>query len=66
MEKSEIYAHAIQDFLKREGGFGQNDRPIRDMLDLRKFVAGTKNEVTINEKTFYWPPRNEHVAKKED
>ena len=22
MEKSEIYAHAIQDFLKREGGFG--------------------------------------------
>ena len=63
MDKCEIYAHAVQDFLKREGGFGQNDMAIRDKMSLQKFVWGDKDEITINEKTFYWPPRNEYETK---
>ena len=34
-------------------------------MSLQKFVWGDKDEITINEKTFYWPPRNEYETKSE-
>ena len=65
MEKWEIYAHAIRDFLKREGGFGQNDQANRVKVELSKFVVGIIDEITVNGKTFYWPPRNDIKAKQD-
>ena len=56
MEKWEIYAHAINDFLSKEGGFEHNEQALREKVSLQKFVWGHKNEITVNGKTFHWPP----------
>ena len=47
MEKWEIYAHAIRDFITREGGFGQNEQALREKVSLQKFVWGQTDEITI-------------------
>ena len=57
MEKWQIYAHAVHDFMKSQGGFGDNDQPMRDKVLFQKFIWGEINEISINGKTFYWPPR---------
>ena len=57
MEKWEIYAHAVRDFMCREGGFGTNEQPNRECVSMELFVGGKKDEITVNGKTFYWPPR---------
>jgi hypothetical protein len=33
MEKQDVYAHAMRDFLSVRGGFGLNDQPGRDRLN---------------------------------
>ena len=67
MERWEIYSLAIRDFIKKEGGFGDNLQSNKDMLSLRKFLWGQTDEITVNGKTFYWPPRGDSAqqAKKE-
>ena len=34
MEKWEIYAHAVRDFLQREGNFGSNEQALREKVNL--------------------------------
>ena len=34
MEKWEVYAHAVHDFLMREGGFGSNEQALREKVSL--------------------------------
>ncbi len=58
MKKWEIYAHAVEDLMRREGGFGVNDQALREKVSLQKFVWGEKDEISVNGKTFYWPPRS--------
>lgn len=58
MGRPDIYAHAVNEFLREAGGFGLNTNPNRDMVNLRRFVGGRTNEITVNGKTFYWPPRH--------
>ena len=57
MEKWEIYAHALEDFIRTTGGFGTNTQPLREKVNYQKFVWGKTDEVTINGKTFYYPHR---------
>ena len=70
MEKWEIYAHAVHHFLSEQGGFGYNDQPVREKLSLQKFVTAEKDEITVNGKTFFWPPASGDnrtaVSEKED
>ena len=65
LEKWEIYAHAVNDFTRKAGNFGVNSQAIREKISLGQFVRGQKNEITINDKTFHWPPHKE-AAKKQD
>ena len=44
--------------MRREGGFGVNDQALREKVSLQKFVWGEKDEISVNGKTFYWPPRS--------
>ena len=57
MQKWEIYAHAVADLMRREGGFGVNEQALREKVGLQKFVWGEKDEISVNGKTFYWPSR---------
>ena len=66
MEKWEIYAHAVRDLIKREGNFGDNYQPNRDKVSLQQFLWGKKDEITINDKTYYWPPRPSSGSGKDD
>ena len=34
MEKWEIYAHAVRDFLQKEGDFGSNEQALREKVSL--------------------------------
>ena len=45
MEKWEIYAHAIEDFTRRQGGFGVGTPPLKDMINLKGFVQGRKKYI---------------------
>ena len=33
MERWEIYAHAVEDLIRREGGFGISTQPLREKLN---------------------------------
>ncbi len=59
MEKWEIYAHAGEDLIRTHGNFGKNEQQLREKVNLQQFVWKEKNEITVNGKTFYWPPRGE-------
>ena len=55
MEKWEIYAHAVHDFLKKQGNFGSNEQALREKVSLQQFVWSQKDTITVNDKTFHWP-----------
>ena len=57
MERWEIYAHAVEDFLRKQGKFGKNEQQLREKVSYQKFIWGFKNEITVNNKTYYWPPK---------
>ena len=57
MERHEIYAYAIEDLIRREGGFGVSKQQLREKLNLCHFLWGMKDVLHINGKTFYWPPK---------
>ena len=63
MEKWEIYAHAVHDFMKKMGGWGDVYQANREKLKLQNFLWGVTNEIEVNGKKFYWPPRPEETAK---
>ncbi len=58
MEKWEIYAHAVEDLMRREGGFGVSDQALREKVSLQKFLWGERDEISVNGKTFFWPPKS--------
>ena len=58
MEKWEIYAHAVHDFMRIQGGFKSDMQPLREKVELQKFLWGEIDELKVHGKTFYWPPRN--------
>ena len=66
MEKWEIYAEAVNDFMRRAGGFDANTQANREKVNMQQFIWGEKDEITVNGKTFYWPPRTDAEAKKEN
>ena len=68
MEKWEIYAHAVRDFLQKQGNFGSNEQALREKVNLQQFVWAEKDTITVNDKTFHWPPSasENEPAKKED
>lgn len=57
LEKWQIYASAVEDFMRTQGKFGKNEQQLREKVSYQKFIWGQKDEVTVNGKTFYWPPR---------
>ena len=57
MERWEIYAHAVEDFIRKQGKFGKNEQQLREKVSYQKFIWSLKDEITVNGKTFYWPPR---------
>jgi len=62
MQKWEIYAHAVEDLIRSQGGFGKNEQPLREKISFQEFIWGLKEEITVNGKTFYWPPRGQTAA----
>lgn len=56
LTRAEIYAHAIEDLIRREGGFGTNTQANREKVNLQQFMWSSKDEITVNGKTFHWPP----------
>lgn len=64
LERWEVYAHAVRDFLSETGGFGLCEQPLRDIASYRKFMDKVANECTVSmqdpPKKFYYP----HDAKK--
>lgn len=58
LEKWEIYAYAVNDFISKAGGFGKDDQAAREKVKLGQFVRGQTNEITVNDKTFTWPPKS--------
>lgn len=63
MERWEIYAHAMNDLIKTMGGFGTVTQANREKVKLQKFIWGLTDEIEVNGKKFYWPPRPEETAK---
>ena len=57
MERWEIYAHAVEDLIRREGGFGFYNQQLREKLNLCHFLWAWKDKLEVNGKTFYWPPK---------
>lgn len=58
MEKWEIYAHAVNDFIQKEGQFGVGTEQLREKIKLQKFVWRDTDEITpASGNTYYWPPR---------
>ena len=58
MEKWQIYAHAVRDFMLQEGKFGSANETVREKLALEKFVEAKIDEITVaSGNTYYWPPR---------
>ena len=57
MEKWQIYAHALEDFMRKAGGFGTSTLPLREKVSYLNFMGGKKDEITINGSTFYYPHR---------
>ena len=45
MEKWEIYAHAVHDFMCKEGGFGVNEQPTRFVHMLTDFLWGKTDQI---------------------
>ena len=62
MEKWEIYAHAVHDFMRKQGGFDEPCQPMREKVMLNRFLWKEIDEMTINGKKFYWPPRSVETA----
>ena len=62
MEKWQIYAHAVRDFIKIQGGFGDCEQSVKEMFGMRKFLYGNVDKIEVNGKTFHWPPRHEEEA----
>jgi len=65
MEKWEIYAHAVNEIIREEGGLGVNTQPTRCKLEYFKFIAGKTNEIEVNGKKFYYPHRAEITTSEE-
>ena len=63
MERWEIYAHAVHDFMRVEGGLAENHQPLSEKVRMREFIAGKTNEINVNGKTYYWPPRHDDPKK---
>ena len=57
MEKWEIYAHAVNEIIRQEEGLGINSQPTRNKVQYQQFLMGRVNEITVNDKTFYYPHR---------
>jgi hypothetical protein len=55
----EIYAHAVEDLMRKQGGFGKNQQALREKIALQKFVWGETDSIRVNGRTFYWPPRSD-------
>ena len=49
LERWEVYAHALRDFMSNQGGFGLNDQPLRDRIGYQKYMFRQKNSVTVEE-----------------
>ena len=64
MEKWEVYAHAVRDFLAKEGPFIKSEKTGRDNVNYKLFMKGIKNEVSFEGKTFTWPPERKTVKDK--
>ena len=43
MEKWEIYAHAVEDFMRNHGKFGKNEQALREKVNYQKFVWGEQD-----------------------
>lgn len=59
LERWEVYAHAVRDFMSEVGGFGLNDQPIRDRISYQNYMFKKTNDVTLADRdptlTFYYP-----------
>ena len=58
MEKWEIFAHAVRDFMCQEGKFDLGKETLREKVAFEKFVEAKTDELTVSSgNTYYWPPR---------
>jgi len=59
LERWEIYAHAVEDVMRKQGGFGTNQQALREKIALQKFVWGKTDSIQVNGRTFSWPPKSD-------
>lgn len=52
----EIYAECVREAMGHHGNFILDTNRIRDRLAYADFMCGHVDEVTVDGKTFYWPP----------
>ena len=66
MERWEVYAQAVREFIAEKGGYGMNEQANRDRINYSKFMAGKANEVSVfersPEKVFYYPHNPEKTG----
>ena len=54
MEKWEIYAAALHDFIKTKGGFGDGLQANREKVKLQHFLWGKTDSIEVNGHTWEW------------
>ena len=55
MQKWEVYAHAVRDFMAKAGKFELTDLSMREGFEFRKLFYGWKTEIEAAGKTIKWP-----------
>jgi len=61
-EKWEIYANCMQEIFNTERKLPVNPQPSREKVNYQEFLWGQKDEITVNGKTWYWPPNKKPTA----
>lgn len=56
MEKWEVYATAVRDFMIREGGFGSDSQPMREKLQFLRWSWGVQDTIDIKGRTYKFDP----------
>ena len=61
-EKWEIYAQCAQDLFMKSMKLDFADQPNRFKIDYLKFLTGRTNEITVNDRTWFWPPTKQPIV----
>ena len=59
-DKAEIYAWAVEQIVRKGGGFKKNEQAQRDKFIYKNFMYGKRKDCQWGDKVFTWPPQIKH------